>query len=399
MERDADVVVVGAGPVGLALTNFLGLYGVSVIVVEALDSLIDYPRGVGMDDETLRSMQALGVVDGVLPHTTPNQLLRFVNGNGRVFVSIEPRTTEFGWPRRSAFIQPLVDEVLLGGLDRFEHCEVVWSSTVSEFVQDDEGVEVTVAGGSGEPRRLRARYLVGCDGGRSNIRKRMGVSWDGKSSPTRWLVVDVRNDPLGTPNAYVHADPRRPYVSIALPHNTRRFEFMLFPEEDDASMTRPERVGQLINSVYPGLGDLDYIRFRVYTHHARVAGSFVKGRVMIAGDAAHLMPVWQGQGYNSGIRDATNLGWKLAAAVQGLAGPKLIETYNTERRSHAAAMVQISPPPPPPRRPRACWSARPGDRPPCCATPSPRCGTSCRPSSATSWRCATSPCPATRRAS
>ena len=343
MEQDADVIVVGAGPVGLTLANFLGLYGVRVTVVETLDSLIDYPRGVGMDDETLRTFQALGLVDGVLPHTTPNQLLRFVNGNGRCFASIEPRTMEFGWPRRSAFIQPLVDQVLLEGLDRFPHCRVLWSSAVSTFLQDDEGVEVVLeAGGAGEPRRLRAQYLVGCDGGRSTIRKQMGVSWDGKSSPTRWLVVDVRNDPLGTPNAYVHADPRRPYVSIALPHNTRRFEFMLFAEEDDESMTRPERVDQLISSVFPGLEKLDYIRFRVYTHHARVAGSFVRGRVMIAGDAAHLMPVWQGQGYNSGIRDATNLGWKLAAALHGKAGPKVIDTYNTERRSHAAAMVQIS---------------------------------------------------------
>ena len=342
-EYDADVVIVGAGPVGLALANYLGLYGLSATVVETLDSLIDYPRGVGMDDETLRTFQALGLVEGVLPHTTPNQLLRFVNGKGRCFASIEPKTMEFGWPRRSAFIQPLVDQVLLQGLDRFERCQILWGSKVSDFHQDGGGVEVTIDGDeTTEHRHLRARYLVGCDGGRSNIRKKMGVSWDGKSSPTRWLVVDVRNDPLGTPNAYVHADPRRPYVSIALPHNTRRFEFMLFAPETDEAMTRPERVDELVRSVFPGLEDLDYIRFRVYTHHARVAGSFTKGRVMIAGDAAHLMPVWQGQGYNSGIRDATNLGWKLACAVQGLAGPELIETYNTERRSHAAAMVQIS---------------------------------------------------------
>ena len=99
-----------------------------------------------------------------------------------------------------------------------------------------------------------------------------------------------------------------------------------------------------MDRVFPGLDTLDYIRARVYTHHARVAGSFVDGRVMIAGDAAHLMPVWQGQGYNSGIRDASNLGWKLAGAVKGFAGPAVIETYDTERREHAGAMVRMSQP-------------------------------------------------------
>jgi 3-(3-hydroxy-phenyl)propionate hydroxylase len=342
MSLDAsDVAIVGAGPVGLALANFLGLYGVETVVIESLPSLIDYPRGVGMDDECLRSFQTLGLVDEVLPHTTPNQLLRFVNGKGRCFASIEPRTKDFGWPRRSAFIQPLVDQVLLEGLDRFEPCRVRWGTTVSGYSDDSDGVTVFMDGPSG-PSRLRCRYLVGCDGGRSVVRKQMGVTWDGTSSPTRWLVVDVRNDPLGTPNAYVHADPRRPYVSIALPHNTRRFEFMLLSGEDEDTMAGTDRVDNLIASVFPGLGSLDYIRRRVYTHHARIAGSFVKGRVMVAGDAAHLMPVWQGQGYNSGIRDATNLGWKLACVVKGLGRSELIDTYDAERRAHAAAMIKIS---------------------------------------------------------
>jgi len=338
---DTDVIVVGAGPVGLALANFCGQYGLDVTVVEALDSLIDYPRGVGMDDETLRSFQAIGVTDGVLPHTTPNQLLRFANSHGRVFASIEPRTTAFGWPRRSAFIQPLVDQALLAGLDRFDRCRVVWSTTAGTVTEDADGVTLDVDGPDG-PGRLRGRYLVGSDGGRSGVRKQMGVSWEGTTSPTRWLVVDLRNDPIGTPNAYVHGDPRRPYVSIALPHNTRRFEFMLFDGEDEHTMAHPDRVASLIHGVFPDIGRLDFIRHRVYTHHARVAGCFVKGRVMVAGDAAHLMPVWQGQGYNSGIRDATNLGWKLASVVRGLAGPELLKTYDTERRTHAASMVKIS---------------------------------------------------------
>jgi 3-(3-hydroxy-phenyl)propionate hydroxylase len=339
--EQAEVVVVGAGPVGLTLANFLGLYGVRTLVLESRDELIDYPRGVGIDDETLRTFQALGLVDDVLPHTTPNQWLRFMTARGRCFASIEPRLRPYGWPRRNAFIQPLVDRVLLDGLARFPRVDVRWSHAVEGFDQDDDGVTVRWSGGSGGGS-LRARYLVGTDGGRSIVRKNMPVTWDGTSSPTRWLVVDVRNDPVGTPNAYVHGTWRRPYVSISLPHGLRRFEFMLLPGEDEAEMGSRERVDGLLRAIHPDIGEVDYIRQRVYTHHARVASRFLDGRVLIAGDAAHLMPVWQGQGYNSGIRDAANLGWKLAAMVHGHVSPAVLDTYDTERRNHAAAMVKVS---------------------------------------------------------
>jgi len=170
----------------------------------------------------------------------------------------------------------------------------------------------------------------------------MGVAWEGTSNPTRWLVVDIRNDPIGIPNAYVHGDWRRPWVSIALPHGMRRFEFMLLGHESEEAMADPQKVDELIRNAVPGMGDVEYAGRRVYTHHARVASAFRRGRVMVAGDAAHLMPVWQGQGYNSGIRDAANLGWKLAAATRGLAGERILDTYDTERRAHAVAMVRLS---------------------------------------------------------
>ena len=338
-----DVLIVGAGPVGLTLANFLGMYGASALVVEGRETLIDYPRGVGMDDECLRTFQAVGLVDEVLPHTTPNQWLRFMTAKGRCYASIEPRLTPFGWPRRNAFIQPLVDQVLLDGISRFSSALVQWDRTAVSMEEDADGITVTVDNHqTGAQERLRARYVVGCDGGRSFVRKSMGVAWEGSSNPTRWLVVDIRNDPVGTPNAYVHGDWRRPWVSIGLPHGIRRLEFMLMPGETDEAMADRRRVDEIVRSVVPGLEEIDYAGYRVYTHHARVAASFVRGRAMIAGDAAHLMPVWQGQGYNSGIRDAGNLAWKLAAVIGGIADPGLLQSYDTERRGHAAAMVRIS---------------------------------------------------------
>ncbi len=339
---DTDVLILGAGPVGLTLANLLGGYGVRATVIEQGEKLIDYPRGVGLDDEALRTFQTAGVVERVLPHTTPQHIMRMTGGAGQVLAEIAPPAIDYGWSRRNAFIQPLVDRELLAGLERFAHVDLRFGHRSIGYTDDGDGVTVTIEDAEGRRSTIRARYLVGCDGGRSATRRSMGITFEGITSPTRWLVVDVRNDPLGTPNAYLGADPRRPFVSIGLPHGIRRFEFMVFDHETDEQVAEPAFVHAALVGHVPDPASLDYIRQRVYTHNARIAGNFRKGNVLIAGDAAHLMPVWQGQGYNSGVRDATNLAWKLAAVVTGVAGDRLLDTYDTERRDHAKAMIDLS---------------------------------------------------------
>jgi 3-(3-hydroxy-phenyl)propionate hydroxylase len=337
---DVDVVVVGAGPVGLTLANILGLQGVRTLVVEDRDTLIDYPRGVGLDDESLRTFQAIGLVDAVLPHTVPNQILRFFDGRRRLLAEMAPADACFGWPKRNGFVQPLVDAELLRGLERFEHVQVLWGRPMIGCAEKPDGVTVQLGGS--EPAEVTARYVVGCDGGRSATRRLMGVSFDGTTSSTRWLVIDLANDPLGHPNSEVGADPARPYASISIAHGIRRFEFMIHADETDEQAEDPEFVAAMLAPFLPHPHDVDVIRHRVYTHHSRIAGAFRRGRLLLAGDAAHLMPVWQGQGYNSGIRDAMNLGWKLAAVVRGQAQPSLLDSYDTERRKHARAMIDLS---------------------------------------------------------
>lgn len=344
---DSEVLIIGAGPAGLMLANILGMYGRSVTVLEARDELIDYPRGVGLDDESFRTIQTVGLAPRVLPHTTPQHIMRLVNGAGKTILENNPQTLEFGWDRKHGFIQPEVDKVLLEGLSRYPSVRVLFSHEVEEVEEDSDGVTAIArvrgaSAGETVERSFRAQYLVGCEGGKSPTRKRLGVSFEGKSPATRWLVVDINNDPLGTPNVFLGADPKRPYVSIGLPHAVRRFEFMLHPDETEEQVTDPEFVNDMLRDHVPDPTTLDYIRRRVFTHHGRVAGSFRKGRQLIAGDAAHLMPVWMGQGWNSGMRDATNLGWKLASILSGTAGEKILDTYTSERKEHAQAMVDLS---------------------------------------------------------
>jgi 3-(3-hydroxy-phenyl)propionate hydroxylase len=336
-----DVLIVGAGPVGLTLANILGQQGIRTLVVEERPSLIDYPRGVGLDDESLRTFQSIGLVDRVLPHTVPNQILRFFDAQRRILAEMAPPDARFGWPKRNGFVQPLVDAELLRGLDRFECVAVRWDCPMNSCSQDADSVTVEL-GRDGETAQVRAGYVVGCDGGRSATRGMMGVSFDGTTSSTRWLVVDVANDPLGHPNSEVGADPERPYASISIAHGIRRFEFMIHADESDEEAEDPAFLTRMLARMVPHPDRVDVIRRRIYTHHSRIAGAFRSGRLLLAGDAAHLMPVWQGQGYNSGIRDAANLGWKLVAVVSGRAGDGLLDTYDAERRKHARAMIDLS---------------------------------------------------------
>lgn len=341
-EGATDVLIVGAGPVGLTLANLLGARGVRVLVIEQLDALIDYPRGVGLDDESLRTFQGIGLAGAAQQHTIPNQILRFINGKGQLLAELAPSASDFGWPKRNGFVQPLVDAELLTGLQRFGCVQVLWAHQMEAFEEEGQEVAVTVRSADGVARRIQAKFLVGCDGGRSATRSRLKVSFDGTTSSTRWLVVDIENDPIGSPNSYVCADPRRPYVSISIAHGIRRFEFMLMDDESDEDAENPDFLQNLLRSLVPRPEEARIIRHRVYTHHSRIASSFRRGRVLLAGDAAHLMPVWQGQGYNSGIRDAANLGWKLSAVIQGFATEELLSSYDQERRGHARAMIDLS---------------------------------------------------------
>ena len=339
---DADVIIIGAGPVGLTLANLLGVRGQRALVLEARSELIDYPRGVGLDDESIRTLQTAGLWESVRPYTVPHHVVRFVNGRGQVLATNDPRTDEFGHPRKHGFIQPLVDRELAAGLDRFATTELRFDHAVTDLHDDGTRVRVTARRSDGTTTEFTASYVVGCEGGRSFTRGWIGADFVGRSPSTRWLVVDVDNDPLGTPSVYLGADPRRPYVSIGLPHGIRRWEFMLFDDEATELVETPDFMHRLLAPHVPDPTSLDVINKRVFTHHGRIASTFRKGRVLIAGDAAHLMPVWLGQGWNSGIRDATNLAWKLTAVLTGQAGDRLLDTYTTERHQHASAMIDVN---------------------------------------------------------
>jgi 3-(3-hydroxy-phenyl)propionate hydroxylase len=339
---DTQVAVVGAGPVGATVANFLGLYGVETVLIERCPQVIDYPRAVGMDDECLRSFQAVGLAGELARDMIQNVPLRFFDARGRCFADVRPATREYGWTRRNIFLQPACERVLRSGLGRFPFVQTLLGHDVIRLRQDDFGVELEVLAPGDEHLRIRAEYVVAADGGRSTVRDLLGVPLEGDTHPRKWAVIECDTDPLDAPYTGLHCDPARPYVSSRLPHGCRRWEFMLFPGEDDAEMLKPGKVRELLARHVKDPARLNIIRARVYTHHSRIARRFTVGRVCLAGDAAHLMPPWAGQGLNTGIRDATNIAWKIAAVVSERADPGILASYDTERRPHAQAMIDLS---------------------------------------------------------
>lgn len=337
-EMTTDVLVVGAGPCGITMANLLGVYGIDAMVIDRETSIIDFPRAVGIDDESLRTCQAAGAVNEVLRDCVQNTPIRYHTSWGRCFAHVKPSAQPFGWPRRNLFLQPMFEATMREAVKRFERIDVRLGHELQSFVQDASGITAQVTGPEGTALTVRARYLVGTDGGRSTVRRLAGIEMTGSTDPMKWLVVDVADDVMDAPYSAVFCDPVQPVLMVPLPYRHRRWEFKLSDGDDEAAAVESEHVMELLRPRYGSTPLPRIVSARVYLHHSRIADRFQVGRVFVAGDAAHLQPPFFGQGMNSGMRDVTNLAWKLAAVIKG-ADAHLVDTYDTERRAHAREMV------------------------------------------------------------
>lgn len=340
--HDPQVLIVGAGPCGLTLANYLGTYGVKTLLLEREQVLPSLPRAVGLDDESLRSFQAIGLAEEIIRSVIQNVPLRLFDSKRRCFADIRPSTREFGWFRRNVFMQPIAEECLRHGLDRFPDVEFLPGHEVVALEDHGDSVTVSAKTLAGDDVQFTAQFVVGADGGRSSVRHMLDVSLSGETHADKWLVFDAESDPLDAPFTGLYCHPWRPYVSAQLPFGMRRWEFILRPGDSEEEFLTLAKMRELLRPTVPDADSVNIVRSRIYTHHSRMAERFVKGRVCLIGDAAHLMPPWAGQGMNTGIRDATNVAWKLAFMVQGRADASLIETYDSERRGHAKDMIELS---------------------------------------------------------
>jgi 3-(3-hydroxy-phenyl)propionate hydroxylase len=337
-----DVLIAGGGPTGLALANALGRRGVDVLVVEQDADVASLPRAVSIDDEAMRFMQALGLGDAAARITLPGTGTKYYGARGQLLgYARGPERHRYGHPIRNAIDHPEFQRMLLDGLRDLPGVATRHRTRLVGFEQDADAVVAQVES-DGRTADVACRYLVGADGGRSLVRTLIGQEpMRGSAFEERWLVLDTVRDQHDQRHAMHHGDPQRPRVVVVGPGGRCRYEFLLHDDEQpqgDELLALATRLA----APYRRLDPADVVRCTVYRFYALVADAFSLGRVFLAGDAAHLMPPFAGQGLNSGLRDAANLSWKLAAVLGGTADARLLDTYTAERQPHVQAMVRLS---------------------------------------------------------
>lgn len=339
---DVDVLIVGMGPVGATLAALLGDQGVRTLVVERDPQVYPLPRAAHFDHEIMRLFQQLGVAEAVMAHARPAPAYEFRAANGDLLMKFDgpAQTASSGWRASYMFHQPGLELALRARLAAQASVEVRLGSRFVELAQDAAGVEAVIEGPGGV-ERVRARYLVGCDGASSPVRAALdGQLFDyGFDEP--WLVVDARVDEFArTPDVNLQiCDPERPTTCVLMGPGRHRWEFMLKPGETADEAVRDAFIQPLIATWDCGPVELE--RRAVYRFHGLVAKTWRSGRVLLAGDAAHQMPPFAGQGMCSGLRDAANLAWKLVAVLGG-ADEGLLDTYQTEREPHVRTYIELA---------------------------------------------------------
>ena len=354
LDRPPDplpVVVVGAGPTGVVAALALAAHGVEVVVLERHEDVYALPRAVHLDDEAARVLQSVGIADEFAGLSRPTRGLRLLDARHRTMAEF-PRSTapgRHGHPSANLFDQPDLERALRR---RLQTTPSVRLRTGVEVVGVEPGPPAGPATVVLQDRttngveRMRAAAVLGCDGADSLVRAVVGAEWRDLRATERWLVVDVRcPEPLDAWDG-VHqvCDPQRAATFLRVGTDRYRWEFALRDGESVEQLLAPERFASLVR---PWTGELPVARLEVlrsseYVFRARLADRWRRGRVLLLGDAAHQSPPFVGQGLGSGVRDAANAAWKVAAVVQGRAPEALLDTYERERRPHARALIRLA---------------------------------------------------------
>jgi 3-(3-hydroxy-phenyl)propionate hydroxylase len=340
---DADVVIVGAGPIGLTAANILGSLGISTLLLERNDLTSDMPRALVIDDEYIRLLDNLDILPNLRKHLSPPFGIFFYSSFGRPIIKVRPSLTPNGFGTRAGLMQPVFEKILLANAQRFDCVDLQYRSTVTRVSQDSNGVRLSVRMPSGVERVVSGRFLLGCDGARSFVRSELNIPFEGTRIDEPHLVIDLAEFPDQSPHSRFFCNPERPLNSVPTPYGGRRLEFMLNPGEDHRAIASQESIRNLFDrhSPYKGV-EAKVIRSVVYGFSERIAQRLQSGRAFLLGDAAHVMPPFGAQAMNTGARDANNVCWKIAAVLCGRVTPGILETYESERRPQVEAIIRYS---------------------------------------------------------
>ena len=334
-----DVLIVGAGPSGLTLANILANLNISVGIFDKKASTVKEPRAVSIDDESLRIIQSFGLHNLLRKNIAENYGSHYFDGKGKLFLKVEPKSFENGFFKRNAFDQPFFENLLRENLKGNRFAKIKFNSELTNLKNLENSVEGHFKDSKGNLQIFKSKYIVGCDGAQSSVRRLLNLQMIGASFSERWLIVDLYKTKNYFRHTEVYCDVKRPSISLPGPKGIRRYEFMLKDHENEID---EKFVRSLLKRVGPDAAQ-PLRRHQVYHFHARMTSHWKIKSIFLAGDAAHLSPPFAGQGMNSGIRDVGNLGWKLAFAIKvNSQKNKILETYGLERRKHAWDLIKMA---------------------------------------------------------
>lgn len=332
-----DVAIVGYGPVGASAANLLGKSGLDVVVIERDPDIYFRARAISVDEEVLRIWQQVGLADRLNADMQPGSGADFVDPDGASIIRLLPADRGNGHPPQQFIYQPAVDQTLRDGVDRFPNVSVLLEHECLRLVQHRDRVELMLADLTrDEFKRVRATYVIAADGGSSAIRGQLGVGFGGKTFSERWIVIDTKvlREWPGHDRLRFHCNPARPTVDCPTPLGHHRWEFPVRDEEDETKFLSEEAIWKVLAGQGITKENVEIIGFACYSHHVRFADRWRAGRVFLAGDAAHAMPPWIGQGMCAGVRDVANLCWKLHAVISGALTESVLDSYQAERLPH-----------------------------------------------------------------
>ena len=342
-EFDCDVVVAGLGPVGAALSALLGQAGARVVAIDKDLGVYPLPRAAHFDHEIMRIFQAIGIADEVSAHARPAPAYEFRNAKGDILLRYElGQHSPSGWPQSFMFHQPGVEQALRKKLAADPNVEVRLGMSFEGFARFDGGLFVSLSSGE-DSYKLKTRYLIGCDGASSAVRASSGIELTDFGFDEPWLVIDAIVDvDAVVPDVNIQlCDPARPTTCVLMGPGRHRWEFMLKPGEVPSAKLADDVIEEMLEPW--GVSDKITIdRRAVYRFHGLIAKSWRQDDILLAGDAAHQMPPFAGQGMCSGLRDAANLAWKLALVLNGYASEGILDTYQSEREPHVRAILETS---------------------------------------------------------
>ena len=345
--KKTDVLIVGAGPTGLALACQLIRYGVDFLIVDQKETTTPFSKAIGVQARTLEIYEQIDLADRLVSLGAITKGVRLIEGGEE---RAEVPLSELGQGMSPFPFLLIVEqgkhERLLYEFIKSHGKDVRWQTTLTDFSQDEGGVNGTIAGAAGETQLVQAKFLVGCDGSKSQVRKKLGLTFEGSTLERLFYVADVQikwEFPHDMLAACLAKDQSTAF--FPMPGEDHYRIVGVFPEDTElkeGEVLYDEIERQILADTQLQLDIYQVNWFSTYKVHSRRVNRFSEGRCFLAGDAAHIHSPAGAQGMNTGIQDGYNLAWKLALVVRGEANARILETYNEERVEIAKRLLETT---------------------------------------------------------